>query len=109
MAFMPEDSVSEKPMAIVGDEDVVSGFRALGFKTYAIKEPKETGVVLDEVVQQKCAVCLVQDNIYLEAQNQISKYKNLPLPIFIPFARKVKADLLETLIKDMRLRATGTF
>lgn len=106
---MPEAVSLEKPLVIVADEDIACGFRALGFKVCAVKGPKESGTVFDEIVQQKCAVCLVQDDIYLEAQGQINNYKNLPLPIFIPFAKKAKTDLLEMIIKDIRLRATGTF
>ena len=105
---MPESISLEKPLVIIGDEDVVVGFQALGFKAYTLKEPQEFRAVLDEIVNQKAAVCLVQDNLYRGQEDQLNSYKNLPLPIFIPFTKDAKNALLESIIKDIRLRATGT-
>lgn len=124
---MPEEVHLERPFAIVGDEDVVLGFHALGFKVYpvrnlaqdskliiskgvnVIKELEEFSKVLDEAVSQEPAVCLVQDNIYRALEDQINSYKNLALPIFIPFTKDAKTALLDQIVKDIRLRATGTF
>lgn len=106
---MPESLSQESPLAIVGDEDVVTGFSALGFKVYAIKEQPEFKPVLEKVVRQKSAVCLVQENFYLAAQDEINNYKNLPFPVFIPFSKTLKVDLLENIVKDIRLKATGAF
>ena len=105
---MPEGLSVNKSLAIIGDEDTILGFRALGFMVYPTAELQESKVALDEIVQEKCAVCLVQENIYLALQEEINKYKNLPLPIFIPFGKTGRADLLEKMVKDIRLRATGT-
>ena len=106
---MPESLTLEKPLAIVGDEDVVMGFKALGFKVYPVKEPQEVGAVLNEIVSEKVAVCLVQDNIYRLAKDRINSYRNLTLPIFIPFNKFSEMALLDNLVRDIRLRATGTF
>jgi vacuolar-type H+-ATPase subunit F/Vma7 len=106
---MPETVDLEKPLAIIGEEDVVLGFKALGFKVYPVKEPQEFKVTLDEVMTGKLAVCLVQDNIYRLAQGEINTYRNLALPIFIPFSKGAKTNLLDEIVKDIRLKATGTF
>lgn len=106
---MPEGEVLEKPLAIVGDEDAVCGFRALGFNIYAIKEPQDTQRAFDEIVQQRIAICLIQDDIYTTAQEVINNYRGLPLPVFIPFSKSAKTDLLDNIVKDIRLRATGTY
>ena len=37
---MPEGVFSEKSLVIVGEEDIVLGFGALGFQAYAVKEPQ---------------------------------------------------------------------
>ena len=97
---MPEELRLEKPFAIVADEDVAAGFKGLGFQAFP---------TLEEAVNQQAAICLVQDDIYQEHKGFINNYKGLPLPIFIPFARNLKADLLDGIVKDIRLRATGTF
>jgi vacuolar-type H+-ATPase subunit F/Vma7 len=106
---MPEELSKENPLAIVGDEDAVLGFMALGFKVYAVKEPQQCNAILDEVVGSRAAVCLVQDNIYSLAHEQINSYKGRLLPIFIPFAKSGKLDLLDNILKEIRLKATGAF
>lgn len=106
---MPEETYLDKPLAVIGDEDVVVGFKALGLKVYAVKELQESSRLLDEVVSKKLAICLVQDNLYQALESQINSYKHLALPIFIPFAKDAKMALLDSIVKNIRLRATGTF
>lgn len=106
---MPEGVTLSSPFVIVGEEDVVSGFRALGFKVYPLKAQEELKLILRDVVKEGCAVCLVEDSFYNSGRAEINNYRSLALPIFIPFAKNLKEDLLEELAKDIRLRATGTF
>ncbi len=106
---MPESAHLEKPLVIIGEEDAVLGFQALGFKVYPIKDPQEFKLALEEVVSQKPAVCLVQEEIYRAQEAQINAYKNLALPVFIPFSKDAKTNLLDELVKGIRLKATGTF
>ena len=106
---MLESTHLEKPLAIIGEEDTVLGFQALGFKVYPLKDPQEFKVALDEVVTQKPAVCLVQEEIYRAQEAQINAYKNLALPIFVPFTQDAKTNLLDELVQGIRLKATGTF
>jgi V/A-type H+-transporting ATPase subunit F len=105
---MPENPSLEKSLAIIGDEDTVLGFQALGFRIYPLRELQEAKAALEEIVQQKCAVCLVQDNIYLAAQEEINNYSDLPFPVFVPFSKNGEKGLLETMFRAIRLRATGT-
>ncbi len=106
---MPEGASLEEPFAIIGYEDVVSGFKSLGFKTYALKEKNDYGLMIERVTSAKTAICLVQDEVYQQAKSVIEKYGNLPFPIFLPFSKDFppKADLLDGVLKDIRRRATG--
>lgn len=101
----PESLSLENPFVIVGDDDAILGFGALGFKVYAVRQG--FNVVIDEVVRNNAAICLVQDDVYRVNKSEIEKYNNLPLPIFIPFSKEAKADLLDSIVKDIRRRATG--
>jgi vacuolar-type H+-ATPase subunit F/Vma7 len=87
----------------------VSGFKALGFKVYAAKQAEECSAMLDKAVSEKPAVCLVQDNLYQAMETQINSYRHLALPVFIPFAKDAGTALLDSIVRDIRLRATGTF
>jgi vacuolar-type H+-ATPase subunit F/Vma7 len=124
---MPEETHLDKPLGVIGDEDAVAVFKALGFKVYPVrnltsdgkiiisngvntaKEPQEFSAILDKAVSEKVAICLVQDNLYQALESQINSYRHLALPIFIPFAKDAKMALLDNLVKNIRLRATGTF
>lgn len=105
---MLEESLG-KSLVIIGEEDAVLGFQALGFKVYALRDPADLRFTLEEAVNQKAAVCLVQDNIYKSQAGQINEYRDLALPIFIPFTKDTQNDLLNEIIKNIRMRATGTF
>lgn len=97
------------PLAIVGQEDVVLGFSALGFKVYPAKGPEDFRAILSEIIQAKVGLCLVQDNLYLAFKEEIASYRHLTWPIFIPFSKTLPTDLLEDLIKKIRLKAQGVF
>lgn len=107
---MPEETLLENPFVVIGDEDIVTGLRALGFKTYALKDSADFKSVLDEIARSNTAVCLVQDDIYESHKGEIDIYKNIPLPAFIPLALKnLHKDLLTDIVKDIHIKATGAF
>jgi len=106
---MPETLLQENSLVIIGDEDIVMGFSTFGFKTYGVKDIKEAKDILDQAVTKRAAICLIQDNIYTFYLDRINDYRKLALPIFIPFNKKGKTDLLNDMTKGMRLRATGKF
>lgn len=106
---MLKDFSLENPLVIIGQEDVVLGFKALGFGVYGISESKECSEILEKVIQQDIAICMIQEDFYNANWEQINAYRNRPLPIFIPFDKNGKTNLLEKIVKDIRLRATGTF
>lgn len=105
---MPEETL-KNPLSIIGEEDIVKGFSALGFKTWTLTQPQEFKPILEEVMQKNILVCLVQDNIYTAVKEQIDTYKNLAFPVFIPLAKSAKINLLDNIAKEIRLRATGAF
>jgi vacuolar-type H+-ATPase subunit F/Vma7 len=101
------ENISRAPLVIFGAEDVILGFKALGFHVYAVKDATELKAVLPAAVEGGAIVCLVEENLYQGVLPDISRYKNLPWPIFIPFSRDAKTDLLDKLVKEIRLKATG--
>jgi vacuolar-type H+-ATPase subunit F/Vma7 len=106
---MPKDSPLDNPLAVLGDKDLVLGFKALGFKVWAAEDSQGYKTALDEIIANRVAVCMVQDNIYQAIKDQINNYKSLPLPVFIPFSKTKDTRLLDGILKDIRLKATGAF
>ena len=109
MKFMPEVS-SGNPFAVIAAEDIVLGFKALGFKVYGVKkEATDLVAVLEEIIKQGTAVCLMQEDIYAKLEEQIKSYAKQPLPVFIPFSKGRDMSLLDKVVKDIRIRATGAW
>ncbi|HTY45250.1 MAG TPA: V-type ATP synthase subunit F [Patescibacteria group bacterium] len=104
---MPE--AKEYPLAILGQEDIIVGFRALGFQTYAVKESGEFRDALRQAIAQKAAICLIEEELYKTCGTQLKEYQGLPLPVCVPFSRSARIELLDEMVKDIRLKATGTF
>ena len=104
---MPDTLAIEKALAIIGSEDIILGFKALGFNTYSPTNAQDLKIILEGLTKENCGICLVQDDFYKTAQGEIDSFKNLPLPIFIPFSKDGSMANLERIVKDIRLRATG--
>ena len=104
---MPDTLATDKTLAIIGDEDVILGFKALGFNTYLPGTQEELKKLLENLVKENCGVCLIQDDYYKTAQDDIDYTRRLPLPVFIPFSKDGGMAALNRTVKDIRLRATG--
>ncbi|MBM3251697.1 MAG: hypothetical protein FJZ11_02810 [Candidatus Omnitrophica bacterium] len=103
---MPEEILNTK-IAVSGDEDVVIGFAALGFSIYPLKTPEDFKSVVDKLIEENIAICLVQDNAYNANIEKINSYRQLSLPVFVPFSKDANSILLDNILKDIRLKATG--
>ncbi|MBM3254722.1 MAG: hypothetical protein FJZ08_00245 [Candidatus Omnitrophica bacterium] len=106
---MPNEDISGETLAIIGTPDLVLGFRALGFHVYPVNNKEETEVALADSVQKGCAVCLVEEEFYGLSSERIGSFRELPLPVFIPLSSEDKSAVLEGMVRDIRLRATGKF
>ncbi|MFH0738477.1 MAG: V-type ATP synthase subunit F [Candidatus Omnitrophota bacterium] len=106
---MLKEDISGKTLAIIGAPDLVLGFGALGFQVYAADNKEGTEAALLDSVQKGSAVCLVQEELYRLARERINSFRDLPFPVFIPLSSKDKSAVLEEMVKDIRLRATGKF
>jgi|WetSurMetagenome_2_1015567.scaffolds.fasta_scaffold112422_3 hypothetical protein len=106
MTFTPEHK-NKQPLVIFGTEDLILGFKALGFRICPVKDAVEFNAILPGIIAQGAVVCLVEENLYRAAAGGIAPYRNLYIPIFLPFAKESQSDSLDSLIKEIRLRATG--
>jgi vacuolar-type H+-ATPase subunit F/Vma7 len=97
----------ENPLAIIADSDLACGFTALGFKPYILGKGNTFEQLIADIIKQNIAVCLVEAGPYHANKAILDNYKNLALPIFIPFSKNAETDLLDKILKDIKLRATG--
>lgn len=104
----PDKVTLDAPLAIVGEEDVIEGFRALGFVTHPVKDAAGCAAILARIAKEKTAVCLVQEDFYSAPRGAPASGPE-PYPVFIPFSKSGRTDALDGLVKNIRLRATGAF
>ncbi len=105
---MPETAGSPF-LAVVGKEEVIMGFKALGFKPYPASGPEEGKGALAWAIQEGAAICLVQEEFYSAVKEEIARYRSQPLPVFIPFSTDARMSLLDDIVKEIRLKATGVY
>ncbi|MFA5319711.1 MAG: V-type ATP synthase subunit F [Candidatus Omnitrophota bacterium] len=103
---MSEDN-TQKPLAILGREGNISGFRAFGFQVYPLPDISGLAVLLESIAASGAAVCLVEEEIFRGARQEFEKYRKDPLPVFLPFSASGGEGVLEEMIKEIRLKATG--
>ena len=76
-------------ICIIGDRDSVIGFMALGFSVYEAEDSERAGRILSELVANgNNAVIFIVENYAIELEEQIAKYKDLPLPAIVPIPGK---------------------
>jgi vacuolar-type H+-ATPase subunit F/Vma7 len=103
---MPEEIFNHK-IAVAAEEDLAMGFAALGFSIYPLKAPEDFKSIVDKLIKENIAICLVQDDAYNANIEKINSYRQLSLPIFVPFSKDADKILLDDILKDIRLKATG--
>lgn len=106
---MVEAKESINNFAILGEEDLILGFKALGFKTYSVNDEALLEGVLGKIISDKTGICLVSEKFWLKLANQIKNLKIDVFPIFLPFSLGEGKDnkVLDSIIKEIKLKATG--
>lgn len=100
---MPET----ESLVIFGQSDIVSGFKALGFTVYPLKDAGEFEGFLSQAAARNAQICLVQDSFYRSGQEAIQAYKGKPFPVIIPFSPTSGSGMLNEIVGAIRLKATG--
>lgn len=71
-------------VGIIGDRDTVLGFMALGFSVREAGTPEEAARNLHEMAKSgEFAVIYVTENYACKIEEEIDRYKDLPLPAVI--------------------------
>jgi len=96
-------------MAIVGDADLVFGFRALGIRTFSPRNSAEARSILSGIARGDCALCLIHQrwlDVWREQKEEIGKGL---YPVVVAFSDyRDLADRVGSMVRDMAVAATGT-
>ncbi|MEG1508949.1 MAG: V-type ATP synthase subunit F [Clostridia bacterium] len=70
-------------IAVIGDKDLILAFKAIGMDVFSVNNIEETEKVIKKLAKEY-AVIFVTEDIAINAQDIIVKYKNKPYPAIIP-------------------------
>ncbi|MEE0970235.1 MAG: V-type ATP synthase subunit F [Clostridia bacterium] len=96
-------------IGMIGERDSVLGFMALGFSVFDTESAEEAKLLLREKVKSgEFAVIFVTEGIAVLIEDEIEKYKDIPLPaiVSLPGADGGKGYGMEN-IRQAALRAVG--
>jgi V/A-type H+/Na+-transporting ATPase subunit F len=71
-------------VAVLGDQDSVMGFRALGMTVIEIDEPKEVIPAIDQLMADRYSVVFLTEALAEHNQDDLRKYRDRALPSIIP-------------------------
>ncbi|MBQ7173429.1 MAG: V-type ATP synthase subunit F [Clostridia bacterium] len=76
-------------IGIIGDRDAVLGFMALGFSVHEISSAEEGAKLLHTLVRSnEYGVIFITENYAVALEDEIGKYKDLPLPAIVSIPGK---------------------
>ncbi len=71
-------------VAVMGDQDSIYGFAALGLDTYPVSEKEEAVKVLKTIAEGQYAVIYITESLQAELESEIDRYTTDYLPAIIP-------------------------
>ncbi len=99
----------EGKVAVLGDEDFVMPFRALGLDTFPVEQQREPVVeAAEQIVEQAYALVVVAENVAPDAEAAFAATESKPTPciVVVPFTTESEGFATEALGKVLKL-ATG--
>ncbi|MCM8801020.1 MAG: hypothetical protein NC912_03260 [Candidatus Omnitrophica bacterium] len=94
-------------IVFLGDEDLISGLRSLGFDTLVFKDERSQEIS-EKILSEGYALCFVQEDYFFKLEALYLKVQEKPFPIILPFPTHFSSQGLgKELLKKIILRATG--
>jgi len=97
----------QNKIAIIGDEDLISGFLIFGFDTFFVREDR-IKELFKEVLAKDYLVYFVQERYYLKIKDILLEIEDKPFPIVYPIPDHTQIkDLAKEELRQITLRAIG--
>ena len=96
-------------IAVIGDNSSIIGFKAVGFKTFGVKNSAEVAKAVEKLVEENCCVIFITEQALEGAETILDTYRDRTVPAIIPIpGRYGKTGIgLQNLGKNVE-RALGT-
>jgi V/A-type H+-transporting ATPase subunit F len=70
-------------IAVVGDQDSVLGFRALGLEVHSVDNVDQAKKVVHDLARDNCAIIYLTEQLAAQMQPEIARYKDMLTPAII--------------------------
>lgn len=96
-------------MAVIGDADLIFGFRALGLRTFSPRSAEEAKAALAEILKEDTALCLVHQDWLGAIKEEREGISRRFCPVILGFSdHRALTDLVEREMREMAVKATGS-
>lgn len=95
-------------IAIIAKTSNVTIFNSIGMDTYIISDIQAVDKKIFELASAGCKIVYISENIYVDIEETLDKYKDVPYPIILPLPIDEKSlGIGEKKIKDSVEKAIG--
>jgi vacuolar-type H+-ATPase subunit F/Vma7 len=96
-------------MAVIGNADLIFGFKALGVRTFSPQNAEEAKAFLAEIVKENYALCLVHQDWLGAVEEERKEARSRFCPVILGFSdHRALSDLIEREMREMAVKATGS-
>jgi V/A-type H+-transporting ATPase subunit F len=71
-------------IAVIGDGGSIIGFKAVGFKTYSVRNSAEVISTVEQLAEEKCCVIFITEQALAGAESVLDTYREASIPAIIP-------------------------
>lgn len=96
-------------IAVIGDDDVIFAFKALGFKTYSPENVEEARRMLAALEEEDVALCFLHEKYFEPLREERKALEKKLCPVVVVYSDfKTVTDYLGNMIREMAIKATGS-
>jgi len=95
-------------IAVIGDRDFISGFKALGCTLYPVDDKMDVRLVFNQTVEANFSFVFILESYTLKIMDLLQQYREKPRPLImlLPDFRK-DLSCCEDLLSRFTIRAVG--
>jgi V/A-type H+-transporting ATPase subunit F len=95
-------------IAVIGDKDFISGFKALGCVLYPVDETTDLQSLLTKVIEENFLFIFILEKYALRLKDLFKQYSQRARPLIIPLSDfRADLSLTENLLSDLTVKAVG--
>jgi len=96
-------------IAVIGEADLVFGFRALGIRTFSPAGADDAEKIASMIIRGDFALCLVDDRWLAEFKEEEASAGRKFCPVIVGFSDyRSLSDEVEKRVREMAVKATGS-